>query len=176
LLLLLQQSSMKSQSSIFDEQQINLSEVGSLQMHDDFSSEEDFCLWVETNINQLTQDLFYTSLKSYVRELRLPSLNGNFRRVDLLLTTVENKNILIECKRPKYPTHELTKAIGQLMSYKILLEERGIKIDEMVLLSTKYCRYVPKMIEAYLLPIEFILLDKSKSLKICLHPEVINMQ
>jgi hypothetical protein len=166
---------MNLQASIFDEKQLTVPEISNICFNNDFVSEKEFCNWVETNIAALCGDLFNEIAITYQREYGFPSLSGKNRRVDFLIQTASGKNILFECKVPKFVTAELTKAVGQLLSYKILLEERSVKVDLMVLVSSKYCPYVPKMIEKNLLPIEYVVIDKSKSLRICLHPSVTNM-
>jgi hypothetical protein len=161
-----------SRTIAIDEIQIEQSEATALVFAEDFQSESHFSTWISDNIHQFCWDVFDCRIKDWEREFKI-GYSG--RRVDFLITDDGLQKILVECKVPKDPDSEIPKAIGQLLSYKIFLEPRGIFVKRMILLSTKFSRVAMQIIEKYSLPIEFVVMDKTKRLNICLHPRVTNM-
>lgn len=167
------------QTDIFSEREIKFIESESLVFNDDFANEAEFCDWIENDIHEICAEEIGYKITHYEREFntnpRTAINKGKSRRVDFFLRTEKGENIIVECKAPKDVTGDLTKAIGQILTYKLQLERRDIEVTKSILLSTKYCPLTAQMIGIYQLPIEFIIMDKSKRLKICLRPMETNM-
>ncbi len=143
--------------------------------NEDFDSEMSLCDWIELNIEAFCEDQFGVKLESYEREYRIAANIGG--RIDFVIRDVEDKHIIVECKAPKYkssPDQEIPKAIGQILSYKVQLNNRGLSVDRMAIVSTVYSPTLVQILEMYNLPTEFYVVDKTKTLKACLLPKAIN--
>lgn len=132
-----------------------------------FASEKEMGDYIELNIDLFTKECLGFEYESHKREypllyIKRRSLRGN-RRIDFLIKTKCGKNLAVECKKPTYDS-ELSAAIGQCLSYIALFECADIKIQKIVLLSTKVDYVIPLVISKFNLPIQYICLDKSKHL------------
>lgn len=137
-------------------------------MCSDFTSEKELCDYLEKYISDFCGDFLDVQYKSHERECKLIKTNrsrfkGN-RRVDFLIKTQDGRNILIECKNPVYLC-ELSNALGQCLSYISAFVNSGIKIDRTILLSTKIDHLTTQIITDFNLPVEFMVMDKTKCLK-----------
>jgi hypothetical protein len=134
----------------------------------DFLKEKDLCDFLESNIKDFCNDFLEVRYQSHVREYKLVncsrrSIKGN-RRIDFLISTTDGQIIVIECKAPKVLC-ELSNAVGQCLSYKSLLKNQGVKANRVILMSTKVDNSVPQVITDYNLPIEFMVMDRSRCIK-----------
>jgi hypothetical protein len=140
------------------------------QIHDalepDFKSEKDLVDYLEDNIQLFCKDLLHTTYKSHKREYRiaLSRLRGNRSpRIDLLITDQSGKNILVECKNPKYSC-ENQSAIGQILAYKEMCKLIELRLDRIALLTTKLDSLSIMVLKNNDLGIELIGFDKKKAL------------
>lgn len=138
----------------------------------DFTSEKEFCDFLETHIRDFCTDFLEVEYSSHIREYKLVKtsrarMRGN-RRIDFLIKTKCNQNIVIECKHP-VNICELSTALGQCLSYISLLKNFGINSDRTILLSTKIDSITPQVITDFNLPIEFMIMDKTRCVKFLYH-------
>ena len=133
----------------------------------DFKSEKELADFIELNIKDFCGDFLEAQYISHKREYQLiktsrAKLKGN-RRIDFLINT-DVGVIVIECKHPTFIS-ELTSAIGQCLAYKSLISNSGLKVIRVIMVSSKIDNIVPQVIADYKLPIEFVVMDKSKCVK-----------
>lgn len=130
-----------------------------------FSSEKELCSFIEQNIFEFTNELGL-KYKSHKREYALAGyrrwVKGS-RRLDFVINTMDGKRIAIECKRPSMRC-ELAAGIGQLLSYITIFERMERPIDRFILVSSLFDPAVPEIISRFNLPIEYIVMDKTKAL------------
>lgn len=136
------------------------------ELSHDFRSESELCDFIEDNIQVFCLDELGVIYASHKREhpvVKSRKRIKGLRRLDFLIKTRAGENIGLECKVPLYPSG-LPAGIGQILSYRILMDLAGTPINRFVLVSSKMDIVVPMMIQAFELPIEFIAMDKKRSL------------
>lgn len=138
----------------------------STALNDNFESEKDLCNFIEANISDFCEDTLGVEYLSHTREYSLfksrRSRKG-CKRLDFLINSKCGKSIAIECKRPTYIS-ELCAGVGQVLSYMVLFRDQNKPIDRFIIVSSKIDWMLPLVIGTFHLPIEFIAIDKEKSL------------
>lgn len=132
----------------------------------DFLSEKEMVDYIELNIHLFCEELLGVKYQSHIREYRIDfsRLRGNkSQRLDLLITDQQERNILIECKKPKYVC-ENQAAIGQILAYKELCKVIELPVYRTILVTTKLDALSVMVLNNNNLGIELIGFDKSKSL------------
>lgn len=133
-----------------------------------FSTESDFCDFIEDHAEMFCIDLLEDEMIQYSREWDLNAyrmFGARPKRVDFMFKTRNSECILVECKNPHHAYTELRNAVAQLMSYYVTAKGNGVTVDRMVIVSTKHHETVVKMIEEFNLPIEYYLLKRGQILK-----------
>jgi len=136
------------------------------ELSTDFKRESELCNFIEDNIQIFCLEELGVIYASHKREhpvVKSRKRIKGLRRLDFLIKTRAGENIGLECKVPLYPS-ELPAGIGQILSYKMLMDLAGTPINRFVLVSSKMDVVAPMMIQEFRLPIEFIAMDKKKSL------------
>lgn len=157
------------QTDIFSGRYITLQEANALEFGLHFKDEYDFCDFIEHNIDVICEEDLGIKLHSYKKQYIIPLRHRRniFRRIDFFIKSQCGLNIIIECKVPTDPVGDLSKAIGQLLAYKALLNNNGIPVHRLILFSTKVDLLSAQIIKENRLPIEFVIMDKGKTLQIC---------
>jgi len=130
---------------------------------DDFKTEKELCEYIEINMEIFCEEILGGKLKRYQREWYLTKLKRfgpNKPRIDFFVELEDGREIGIECKNPKFVFSELVKAISQLLVYGIIAEENNCKLDELVLVISKYDDYFIKVIRRFKLPLRVFVLSK----------------
>ncbi len=133
--------------------------------HEEFNSEKELCDFIELNISQFCIEDLGFELDFYRREL---PVSMNMRRgrmahaVDFFIKTKCGKNIIVECKHPKSTTSELCRAIGQVLGYKAMFENNGLIIDSCIICSSFFSSIPYQIISRNKLPIDIIVMSKTK--------------
>lgn len=136
------------------------------ELNPDFKRESELCDFIEDNIQIFCFEELGVAYASHKREYPIVKSRKRIkglRRLDFLIKTRVGETIGLECKAPLYPS-ELPAGIGQILSYKMLMDLAGTPINRFILVSSKMDIVAPMMIQAFKLPIEFIAMDKKKSL------------
>lgn len=130
----------------------------------DFASESEMCDYIERHIDLFCKDVLNVDYESHTREYRIFNRNQNrSKRIDFLITCKLGNKIIVECKNPAY-VYELTQCIGQVLTYLTMMELIDRPVGRVIILATKIDFHLPFVIDRFKLPIEFIAIDKSKSL------------
>ena len=112
--------------------------------------------WVETfwsgdKIKEIRKEWYLKSRKLFGK---------NSPRIDIFIELQSGKKIGIEVKKPNQVFHELTRSISQILTYGLIAEENGIKLDELVLIADKIDDVVLRVIRRYNLPIRIFVITK----------------
>jgi hypothetical protein len=133
----------------------------------EFKNEKEFCDFIELNLDLFCKEILGIDLFSYEREFSMGgyerSRRHGTRRIDFLINSKCGQTIGIECKTPKQAC-ELSNAIGQCLSYVSLSNKIKNPIDRIVLLSSKPDGLIPMVIKQFNLPIEFVIVNKTKAI------------
>lgn len=128
-----------------------------------FKTEKEFIDYLILNAEFWVDDLLNSNIKNIDREwylVKMKSFGANKPRIDLSITTNDNRRIGVEVKNPKNIFGELSRTISQLLSYAVLAEENGNPFDELVIITSEYDDILIKVIKKYKLPIRIFLIDK----------------
>ena len=138
-----------------------------------FKSEKDFCDYIELNIELFCNDILGVSYLSHKREYIVHGghtrVNGvahkikGTRKIDFVIKSIDGQIIGVECKDPFFES-ELINGIGQILSYLAFMELNEKPANRIILLSTSIHPMIPHIIRRFSLPIEYIVMDKNKSL------------
>lgn len=144
----------------------NHPEITEFNSHRDFKNEKELCDYLEHNLAQFVKEDLGYELDDYQREW---PINGKVQRgqrayaIDFFIVTKCGKSILVEAKHPNAASFTgLTKAIGQVLGYKSAFKENGIHVDECVIISSYFNHLAYKTIADNNLPVQIIVLNKSK--------------
>lgn len=135
-------------------------------LENSFKSEKDLSDFIESNINDFCTDTLGVEYQSHKREYPLFTANRNkkgCKRLDFLIQTKCGKSIAIECKHPTYIS-ELCAGVGQVLSYIVLFRDINKPIHRFIIVSSKIDWMLPAVVGTFHLPIEFIAIDRKKSL------------
>lgn len=129
-----------------------------------FRSEKHLCDFLEENIDKFAKTWLGSDLEEYKREWELKKWKRNFGprqpRIDFFIRLKNGKKIGVECKKPKQVFHEMTRAISQVLSYGVIAEKNGEKLDELILVSDKYDETTFAVLKEYKLPIRLLIIGR----------------
>lgn len=136
-------------------------------LNNPFNNEKEFCDYIEINISIFLKTCLNLEYKSHTRE-QLLGVKSRIRqkgskRLDFFVLTACGKEIVIECKNPKYIT-DSSYAIGQVLEYGATIAKYRRHPDMLVLLSTRMEPTICNTIRQYNLPILYIAMDKENYL------------
>lgn len=121
-----------------------------------------FCDVLETNMPIVCNKIFDQDYVSHIREFSLPSSYfGKKLSIDLLITG-SKEVIAVEAKVPKKRSQY---GVYQLLKYRLIAKNAGIKIDRFVLFVTEMSRYDEMVIHEYGLPIEVFFISNEKVMR-----------
>lgn len=131
----------------------------------DFASEKEYVSYIIANIRGFCQEALDDEYVSHETEKRLLPLyimkgsRGNSNsRIDIFVTC-KNGNYAIEVKNPKDIYSDLSRAVGQVLAYSVLLEEKGIKARQ-VIVSSRHDSIITKVLNRYNLGIGYIVFNR----------------
>jgi len=130
----------------------------------DFKSEKELKNYIVSNIKLFCKQNFNDEYISHIEEYRLTnefSYNTS-KRIDLFIKCKKGQ-YAIEIKNPIYKS-EMAYSIGQLLTYYLMFEKKGIKLDKLLLLTTQFDYETAKIIDRFNLPIGLMLFSKKYSL------------
>lgn len=130
-----------------------------------FVSEKEMKQFILDNIDNFCKDVLEVKLKKVTSEYKISDGQRKSKSFDLLIESECGKKIAIELKNPTFKS-ELQSAIGQCLVYLTASKISGMDIDRMVLISNMYDYLVPITIQEMKLPIDFIVMDNSKFIKL----------
>lgn len=138
----------------------------------DFKSEKELCDFLESHIRDFCIDFLEVEYISHKREYMIHktsrSRGRGVRRLDFLVNVKPDNFIVIECKHP-ITVCEISHSLGQCLTYKSLLKNTKIDVSRTILISTKIDDVTPQVITDYNLPVEFMVMDKSRCVKFSHH-------
>lgn len=138
----------------------------------DFNNESQLCDFIELNKEEFAREILEIEYLSHVREYYVKGKrrfkDKNTARVDFLFTSTSGENILVECKNPKNVYCDLRNGLIQLMAYYCDTKKSGIKVDRLVLLTTKFDIVIQEIIAEYKLNVEVIVFSKQHSMRLCI--------
>lgn len=125
---------------------------------DPFRNEAELCDWLSTYMRLLCRDILLIDYHSHSREHLIDSLRSR-GKVDFVIYSTDKKAYLLECKHPSrsHAIKMLQGAIGQILTYKAIAENVGMKIEKAFLLTTEYDNIIDQVITKNRLPITVVL-------------------
>ena len=131
----------------------------------DFKSEKELCDYIEDHINLFCIVVLSDIYISHKREYQISEYSKcrKNKRLDFYIEC-EKYRYVIEVKNPIYKS-ELQAGVGQVLSYIVLLENKSMKVDKYIIVTTKYDELVAISIEKFKLPIDLVIFSKSKYLR-----------
>jgi hypothetical protein len=129
-----------------------------------FKSEKEFVDYLCLNIDAVIKDFYDEEVAEVKRNVSVQFrvFGANKPSIDLTVTTKSGKQIGIECKNPKQPYHETSRAVSQLLAYAVLAEEVGRPFDELAIITSDRHNIGCKVIKKYNLPIRVFYVDREK--------------
>lgn len=133
----------------------------------DFSTEKDFCDYLELNMDNVCKDIFKSPLIKYERESYIDVKRGNFglrgsqTRVDFFITC-ENGCYLIEAKKPGNLQREMNRSLAQILDYILVCEDCGVKLKGAWIFTTRIHESIVRLIARFKLPIHVCILNKQE--------------
>lgn len=145
-----------------------------------FKNEREMCDFIEQNIKLFCKELFDDEYIKHKREYSFEngwwSRKGSVvkegkhnTRIDFMVTC-KRKNYAVEVKNPKQKYTELSRSIGQLMMYQMVMEWKGIDA-EIVLVSSSHVSVITQMIHRYNLGYRYFVFNKDYSAEYKTIPE-----
>lgn len=131
---------------------------------DDFANEKEFCDFIARNAENIANDVFGKEIKYVNREdnfLGRGKFMGRLPRVDFRLDFKDGSSAIVECKHPKKNRfHELSRALGQILSYSVLAERSDRKVQVIALFVTRYEEILGDVIKKFKLPVEVYVIGR----------------
>ena len=129
-----------------------------------FKNEKEMCDYIEENIHQFCSDVLDDEYKCHEREFQVCRRRGKFSkdvpniRIDFVIWC-KTKAYAIEVKNPKQKYTEMSRSIGQMMMYDMVLTECGLNY-ELCMVSSQHSPIYSKMLLYYGLKYRYILFNK----------------
>jgi hypothetical protein len=123
-----------------------------------FRNEAVLCDWLSMYMRLLCRDVLFIDYHSHSREYLIDSMKSR-GKVDFVIYSTDKKVYLLECKYPSSSNviKALQGAIGQILTYKALAENVGMKVERAYLFTTEYDNIIDQVITQNRLPITVIL-------------------
>lgn len=132
----------------------------------DFQKESDLCDFLEFNLEEFCVEIYGSRPISYEREYSVsgaPKRRKHSRRIDFFVRLEDHRIVGLECKQPRYIS-ELSNCIGQCLTY-IMMSQQAEKIQSVCIVSSVIDHVLPSVLEEFDLPIDFVVINKSKLAK-----------